>query len=199
LSASNATKWQTGPARLHSSVRSKSKNPQVAAYQLNMPLPTDTVETYWDSHVDLLQRRLQKHSDRLKMRAEETFKIRDLSGDLLAENFEREFKSFRLRVSSRMTKLSSSWQSAKVVRTREKLRCGQPRPVLFAIIDASATQFLLWCDDFGLFRPPLWSGTTVRRHFYLSPNTMLICLRWAHISYTLQGAPRVFSPFQIVS
>ncbi|KAJ7873355.1 hypothetical protein B0H14DRAFT_146196 [Mycena olivaceomarginata] len=81
----------------------------------------DTVETYWDSHVDLLQRRLQKHSDRLKMRAEETFKIRDLSGDLLAENFEREFKSFRLRVSSRMTKLSSSWQSAKVVRTREKL------------------------------------------------------------------------------
>ncbi|KAF7330754.1 Integral to membrane protein [Mycena venus] len=81
----------------------------------------DTVETYFDARVDLLQRKLQKHSDRLKMRAEETFKIRDLSGDLLAENFEREFKSFRLRVSSRMTKLSSSWQSAKVVRTREKV------------------------------------------------------------------------------
>ncbi|KAF8211519.1 hypothetical protein K438DRAFT_1807451 [Mycena galopus ATCC 62051] len=81
----------------------------------------DTVETYFDSHVDLLQRRLQKHSDRLKMRAEETFKIRDLSGEVLTENFEREFKSFRLRVSSRMTKLSSSWQSAKVVRTREKV------------------------------------------------------------------------------
>ncbi|KAK7061395.1 integral to membrane protein [Favolaschia claudopus] len=81
----------------------------------------NTVETYFDSHVDLLQRKLQKHSDRLKMRAEETFKIRDLSGDALAENFEREFKSFRLRVSSRMTKLSSSWQSAKVVRTREKV------------------------------------------------------------------------------
>jgi hypothetical protein len=69
------------------------------------------------------------------MKAEETFKIRDR--DLLAENFEREFKSFKLKVrvallphvpflslsqiSSRMTTLSSSWQSAKVVRTREKL------------------------------------------------------------------------------
>ncbi|KAJ7499292.1 hypothetical protein FB451DRAFT_1384998 [Mycena latifolia] len=81
----------------------------------------DTVETYFDSHVDLLQRRLQKHSDRLKMKAEETFKIRDLSGDLLAENFEREFKGFKLRLSARMTKLASSWQSTKVVRTREKL------------------------------------------------------------------------------
>lgn len=102
----------------------------------------DTVETYFDSHVDLLQRRLQKHSDRLKMKAEE--KIKDLSGDLLAENFEREFKSFKLKVcgialesgivsdapnflflmyqlSTRMTNLAVSWQSAKVVRTREKV------------------------------------------------------------------------------
>ncbi|KAG6919297.1 hypothetical protein DXG01_007429 [Tephrocybe rancida] len=81
----------------------------------------DTVETYFDSHVDLLQRRLQKHSDRLKMKAEETFKLKDLSGDVLAENFDREFKSFKVKVSARMTKLSASWQSAKVVRTREKV------------------------------------------------------------------------------
>ncbi|KAG5644934.1 hypothetical protein DXG03_007399 [Asterophora parasitica] len=81
----------------------------------------DTVETYFDSHVDLLQRKLQKHSDRLKMKAEETFKLKDLSGDALAENFDREFKNFKVKVSSRMTKLSASWQSAKVVRTREKV------------------------------------------------------------------------------
>ncbi|KDR83510.1 hypothetical protein GALMADRAFT_55275 [Galerina marginata CBS 339.88] len=91
----------------------------------------DTVETYFDSHVDLLQRKLQKHSDRLKMKAEETFKlgdlkikdlkIKDLSGDLLAENFEREIKSFKLKLSTRVTSLSASWQSAKVVRTREKV------------------------------------------------------------------------------
>lgn len=32
------------------------------------------------------------------MRAEGTFKIRDISGDALAENFDRELKSFKLRV-----------------------------------------------------------------------------------------------------
>ena len=66
---------------------------------------SDTVETYFDSHVDLLQRKLQKHSDRLKMKAEETFKLKDLSikdlkGDMLAEHFDREFKNFKLKVRS---------------------------------------------------------------------------------------------------
>ena len=112
---------------------------------------SDTVETYFDSHVDLLQRKLQKHSDRLKLKAEETFKIKDLkikdlkikdlSGDLLTENLEREIKNFKIKVcvsgslslciiciltqryklSTRVTSLSASWQSAKVVRTREKV------------------------------------------------------------------------------
>lgn len=64
---------------------------------------SDTVETYFDSHVDLIQRKLQKHSDRLKLKAEETFKIKDLkikdlSGDLLPENIEREIKNFKLKV-----------------------------------------------------------------------------------------------------
>jgi hypothetical protein len=58
----------------------------------------DTIETYFDSRIDLIQRQLQKHSDRLKMKAEETFKIRDLSGDLLSENFEKEIKNFKLKV-----------------------------------------------------------------------------------------------------
>lgn len=65
---------------------------------------TDTVETYFDSHVDLLQRKLQKHSDKLKLAAEEAsmkikdLKIKDLSGDMLAENFERELKSLKVKV-----------------------------------------------------------------------------------------------------
>lgn len=61
-------------------------------------MSADTVETYFDSHVDLLQRKLQKHSDRLKLKAEETFRIRDLSGDILAENFEKELKNFKVKV-----------------------------------------------------------------------------------------------------
>ncbi|KAF9569457.1 hypothetical protein CPC08DRAFT_701944 [Agrocybe pediades] len=91
----------------------------------------DTIETYFDSHVDLLQRKLQKHSDRLKMKAEEAFKInnlkikdlkiKDLSGDVLTENLEKELKNFKLKLSTRVASLSTSWQSAKVVRTREKV------------------------------------------------------------------------------
>jgi len=56
------------------------------------------METYFDSRIDLLQRQLQRHSDRLKSKAEETFKIRESSGDALTENLEREIKNFRLRV-----------------------------------------------------------------------------------------------------
>ncbi|TFK74459.1 hypothetical protein BDN72DRAFT_789284 [Pluteus cervinus] len=84
----------------------------------------DTVETYFDSRVDLIQRKLQKHSDRLKVKAEsklKDLKIKDLAGDALAENIEREFKGFKLKLETRMTSLSRSWQSAKVVRTREKI------------------------------------------------------------------------------
>ncbi|EAU84937.1 hypothetical protein CC1G_00456 [Coprinopsis cinerea okayama7 len=81
----------------------------------------DTVETYFDSHVDLLQRKLQKHSDRLKMKAEGKFKIKDLSGDLLAENLDREVKNMKLKFAARLTSVLATWQSAQVVRTREKV------------------------------------------------------------------------------
>ncbi|KAF5357674.1 hypothetical protein D9758_007406 [Tetrapyrgos nigripes] len=113
----------------------------------------DTLETYFDSQVDLFQRQLKKRGDELrkrgdklitKMRADnlniktlESLKLRDISvkdlshsmkdfsisssGDLLAENFDREFKGFKIKVSARMTKLSNSWHSAKVVQTREKV------------------------------------------------------------------------------
>ena len=69
---------------------------------------TDTMETYFDSHIDLLQRNLQKHSDRLKSKADlafkiDSFKIRTPSGELLSkevlsENFDREVKNFKLKV-----------------------------------------------------------------------------------------------------
>ncbi|KAF5321194.1 hypothetical protein D9619_001059 [Psilocybe cf. subviscida] len=114
----------------------------------------DTVETYFDSHVDLLQRKLQKHSDRLKLKAEETFKIKDLkikdlkleklSGDVLAENFEREIKNFKLKLSTRVTSLSASWQSAKVVRTREKVSFffGVMTLLLSALMFSAAPQWI---------------------------------------------------------
>lgn len=86
----------------------------------------DVMETYFDSRVDLLQRRLQKQTDRLKMRAEEVGKeIRKIrspgSGEPLADNWDREMQKMKLKMSVRMTKLSAAWDSAKVVRTREKI------------------------------------------------------------------------------
>lgn len=60
------------------------------------------METFFDSHIDLfqrtLQKQLQKHSDRLKLKAEEALKLRELSGDALVENMEREVKNFKLKV-----------------------------------------------------------------------------------------------------
>lgn len=63
------------------------------------------METYFDSHIDLLQRQLSKQSDKLKMRAEEKIndvlkkdlfklnKIKAPSGDL-----ERELNKFKIKV-----------------------------------------------------------------------------------------------------
>jgi len=82
----------------------------------------DTIETFFDSQIDLLERRLKVHSDRLKSRAEEALKrtkaheLRNYSVDL-----DKELAKFKLKVSTRMTRLAATWQSTKVVRTREKI------------------------------------------------------------------------------
>ncbi|KAH9988113.1 hypothetical protein BJV74DRAFT_773594 [Russula compacta] len=85
----------------------------------------DTLETYWDARMDLLQRNISRRKDKLKMRAElalnDIFKGKPPSPDALAENFEREVVKLKLKVSTRMASLSAAWQSTKVVRTREKI------------------------------------------------------------------------------
>nr|VWO99654.1 N/A [Ganoderma boninense] len=90
----------------------------------------DTMETYFDSHLDLLQRNLAKTSDRLKLRAEET--LQDLKKDVLKDGvlrimpssniqLEREVQRYKIKVSQRLLKVTQTWHSAKVVRTREKV------------------------------------------------------------------------------
>ncbi|KAF8480016.1 hypothetical protein DFH94DRAFT_739736 [Russula ochroleuca] len=85
----------------------------------------DTLETYWDARMDLLQRNISKRKDKLKMRAElalnEIFKGKPPSPEALAENFEREVARLKLKVSTRIVSLSAAWQSSKVVRTRDKI------------------------------------------------------------------------------
>ena len=49
--------------------------------------------------MDLLERRLKKHSDKLKMRAEEAFKFKAPSGDLFAsKDIDREVQKWKLKV-----------------------------------------------------------------------------------------------------
>ncbi|KAJ6510206.1 hypothetical protein C8R47DRAFT_787252 [Mycena vitilis] len=158
----------------------------------------DTVETYFDSHVDLLQRRLQKHSDRLKMKAEETFKIRDLSGDVLAENFEREFKGFKLKVSSRMTKLASSWQSAKVVRTREKFSFffGVMSLLFSALIFGLAPQWVhIAYTVQGLYLLPLRAYTYKKRawHYFLFDLCYYVTILNFVFIWILPSSPALFT------
>jgi hypothetical protein len=95
------------------------------------------METFFDSRLDLLQRQLQKQTEKLKTRAEDVIrtsaKIRTPGG----EELNLEVQKLRLRVrppslcvraraestqmTARMSSLSTAWQSAKVVRTREKI------------------------------------------------------------------------------
>ncbi|KAG8862590.1 hypothetical protein FRB96_001148 [Tulasnella sp. 330] len=81
----------------------------------------DTLETYFDSRMDLLERRLKKQGEILKYRANEQLaRIKTPAGDR-AKDIEAEVKKFKLKVSKRMTSLTTAWQSAKVIRTREKV------------------------------------------------------------------------------
>ena len=59
----------------------------------------DTVETFFDARIDLIQRTLTKHSDRLKIRAEEAMnKMKTPAGEDIAENLDREMQKFKLKV-----------------------------------------------------------------------------------------------------
>ncbi|KAF7980903.1 hypothetical protein HWV62_36093 [Athelia sp. TMB] len=138
----------------------------------------DTMETYFDSHIDLLQRSLQKHSDRLKSKAEEALKFRSPSGvdilskEVLTENFDREVKNFKLKVSTRITTLQATWQSAKVVRTREKISffSGVMSLLITALLFGMAPQWIHVSYTLqGLYLLPLRAYTYKKRswHYFL--------------------------------
>ncbi|KAG8903145.1 hypothetical protein FRC00_000292, partial [Tulasnella sp. 408] len=83
----------------------------------------DTLETYWDSRMDLLERRLKSQREKLKVRANEQLaKMKTPTGEFqYSKDIENEVKKFKVKVSGRMASLTTAWQSAKVIRTREKV------------------------------------------------------------------------------
>ncbi|KAG9126972.1 hypothetical protein FRC07_001190 [Ceratobasidium sp. 392] len=96
----------------------------------------DTLETYFDSRIDLLERRFKHHSDRWKRQAGIALKrttsealkrtktpTAELSRlyDERTKEFEVELAKYKQKLQDRMTSVQKAWESATVVRTREKV------------------------------------------------------------------------------
>ncbi|EJT97701.1 hypothetical protein DACRYDRAFT_84732 [Dacryopinax primogenitus] len=77
----------------------------------------DTIETYFDSHFDLLERRFKKTSDRLRSKASEALAARGPG----RTPFEKELRQFRVKIAGRISSLYDTWHSSKVVRLKGKV------------------------------------------------------------------------------
>jgi len=118
----------------------------------------DTLETYFDSRLDLLERRLKKQGERLKVRANEGLaRIKTPTGEVkYAKDIEKEVQKFKIKVSGRMASLTTAWQSAKVVRTREKVRLSLSARLLSPLISRIRSRSsLVLCP---CFIPPSFLG-----------------------------------------
>lgn len=96
----------------------------------------DTLETYFDSRIDLLERRFKQHSDLWKRKAGIALKrttsealkrtktpTAELSRlyDERSKEFEVELAKYKQKLQDRMSTVQKAWESATVVRTREKV------------------------------------------------------------------------------
>ncbi|KAF8826666.1 hypothetical protein HHX47_DHR5000109 [Lentinula edodes] len=145
------------------------------------------METFFDSHVDLLQRKLQRHSDRLKMKAEEALKMRDFSaaGDQLAENFEKEVKSFKLKVGrNTLPDLVLLIVSFLGVLTDDQA-C-ELMAISKGCPNAREDFLFLRCYVSVIFCVNVWASSSVRPPINVA-YFILIAFRWVHIAYTVQG------------
>lgn len=119
---------------------------------------------------------MQKQRDKLKLKAEETFKIKDLSGDLLAENFEREIKNFKLKVC-----LSRPEPRSNLI-IPDIDPHGQAHRLVAVCKGRSHPReglLLFWRHDPPFLRPHVWNAPRVRVILYHS------CLR--RRAYTPDG------------
>ncbi|KAG9102074.1 hypothetical protein FS749_016262 [Ceratobasidium sp. UAMH 11750] len=96
----------------------------------------DTLETYFDSRIDLLERRFKHHSDRWKRKAgialkrttsEALKRTKTPTAELTrmyderTKEFEVELAKYKQKLQTRMATVQKAWESATVVRTREKV------------------------------------------------------------------------------
>ncbi|WVQ78433.1 hypothetical protein IAT38_000519 [Cryptococcus sp. DSM 104549] len=146
----------------------------------------DVIETFFDSRLDLFNRRLKAQSSRLKSRAVELIPkgLRTPAGGgiLLMENdfdeigdggerdgrrgegkgekyrkdVEREVERIKLKLAAKVTHLSGTWRSAQVVRTKDKIS------FLFGVLSLAFT-----CLMYGMAPEWLPFAYTVQSAFYL--------------------------------
>ncbi|ELU41817.1 hypothetical protein AG1IA_04137 [Rhizoctonia solani AG-1 IA] len=95
----------------------------------------DTLETYFDSRIDLLERRFKHHSDRWKRKAgyalkrttSEALKRTKTPTELTrlyderSKEIEVELAKIKKKFQKRISTVQDAWESATVVRTREKV------------------------------------------------------------------------------
>jgi len=144
----------------------------------------DVVETFFDSRIDLLERQLRAHSRSLKAKATELIPkglrtprtephtpadeleydetVRDRDGEIgisakrYRREVEKEVEKIRLKLASKVTDLSSTWRSAQIVRTRDKVS------FLFGVLSLAFT-----CLMIGLAPEWLPLAYSVQSMFYL--------------------------------
>ncbi|KAG8965051.1 hypothetical protein FRC03_001006 [Tulasnella sp. 419] len=145
----------------------------------------DTLETYFDSRLDLLERNLKKQGEKLKVRANEGLaRMKTPTGERYAKDIEKEVQKFKIKVTARMAALTTAWQSAKVVRTREKLSFfyGVMSVLFTTLLYATAPEWLhiVYTVQALLYIPVRWYTYKKRAYHYflfdLCYYVNLLCL-----------------------
>lgn len=141
----------------------------------------DVVETFFDSRLDLFNRRLQAQSARLKSRAvellprglrtpggggsffideddDERISSRDVRGrgEKYKREVEREVERIKVKLAAKVTNLSRSWRSAQTVHTKEKVS------FLFGVLSLTFS-----CLLYGMAPEWLPFAYTAQSAFYL--------------------------------
>lgn len=125
---------------------------------------TDTIETYFDSRLDLLERRLKKHGDMLKIRAEEALKkTKTPIGEFrYSVDLEKEMQKFKLRVRLCTCRAAPRGNSSSTSGIDAYDHAVSDVAVHQGRSDPREDFFLPWRHGSRGFGAHVWSGTRVR-------------------------------------
>ncbi|EIW70179.1 hypothetical protein TREMEDRAFT_61943 [Tremella mesenterica DSM 1558] len=169
----------------------------------------DVVETFFDSRLDLFNRRLKAQSARLRTRAVELIPrglrtpkgggilLADddedeededrpdrglLPGEKYRKDVEREVERIKVKLAAKVTHLSGTWRSAQIVRTREKVS------FLFGVLSLCFT-----CLCYGMAPQWLPFAYTAQAAFYLPVRFWTYrAKKWHYFLFGMSVTPTAF-------